>query len=83
MQAEDFQDSIRPGLVAMLPRLKRFSDLLVGERREGTALLGRALSDPDMIDRMQASLRRLGRPDAAAHIAELVLGRITPRRGGR
>jgi DNA-directed RNA polymerase specialized sigma24 family protein len=44
VQAEDFQDSIRPGLVAMLPRMKRFSDLLVGERREGTALLGRALS---------------------------------------
>jgi RNA polymerase sigma-70 factor (ECF subfamily) len=44
VQAEDFQDSIRPGLVAMLPRLKRFSDLLVGERRQGTALLGRALS---------------------------------------
>lgn len=44
MQAEDFQDSIRPGLVAMLPRLKRFSDLLVGDRCEGTALLGRALS---------------------------------------
>jgi DNA-directed RNA polymerase specialized sigma24 family protein len=44
VQAEDFQDSIRPGLVAMLPRLKRFSDLLVGGRREGTALLGRALN---------------------------------------
>ena len=28
----------------MLPRLKRFADLLVGERREGTALLGRALN---------------------------------------
>jgi RNA polymerase sigma-70 factor (ECF subfamily) len=28
----------------MLPRLKRFADLLAGERREGTALLGRALS---------------------------------------
>jgi RNA polymerase sigma-70 factor (ECF subfamily) len=27
----------------MLPRLKRFSDLLVGDRREGTALLRRAL----------------------------------------
>lgn len=44
MQAEDFQHSIRPGLVAMLPRLKRFADLLVGARREGTALLGRALN---------------------------------------
>jgi RNA polymerase sigma-70 factor (ECF subfamily) len=27
----------------MLPRLKRFADLLVGERKAGTALLGRAL----------------------------------------
>jgi RNA polymerase sigma-70 factor (ECF subfamily) len=44
VQAEDFHNSIRPGLVAMLPRLKRFSDLLAGERGEGTALLGRALN---------------------------------------
>lgn len=44
MQAEEFHDSIRPGLIAMLPRLKRFSDLLVGARKEGTALLGRALN---------------------------------------
>jgi RNA polymerase sigma-70 factor (ECF subfamily) len=43
VQAEDFQDSIRPGLVAMLPRLKRFADLLIGEREAGTALLSRAL----------------------------------------
>ena len=44
MQAEEYHDSIRPGLITMLPRLKRFADLLVGERREGTALLGRALN---------------------------------------
>jgi RNA polymerase sigma-70 factor (ECF subfamily) len=44
VQAEEFHDSIRPGLIAMLPRLKRFSDLLVGERKQGTALLGRALN---------------------------------------
>jgi RNA polymerase sigma-70 factor (ECF subfamily) len=44
VQAEEFHDSIRPGLTAMLPRLKRFADLLVGERRQGTALLGRALN---------------------------------------
>jgi DNA-directed RNA polymerase specialized sigma24 family protein len=44
VQAEEFHDSIRPGLIAMLPRLKRFADLLVGERRQGTALLGRALN---------------------------------------
>jgi RNA polymerase sigma-70 factor (ECF subfamily) len=43
VQAEEFHDSIRPGLVAMLPRLKRFADLLVGGRKEGTALLRRAL----------------------------------------
>jgi RNA polymerase sigma-70 factor (ECF subfamily) len=43
VQAEEFYDSIRPGLIAMLPRLKRFADLLVGERKQGTALLGRAL----------------------------------------
>jgi DNA-directed RNA polymerase specialized sigma24 family protein len=36
-------DSIRHGLIAMLPRLKRFADVLIGERREGTALLSRAL----------------------------------------
>ncbi len=44
MQVDEFHDSIRPSLIAMLPRLKRFSDLLAGERREGTALLGRALN---------------------------------------
>jgi DNA-directed RNA polymerase specialized sigma24 family protein len=44
VQAEDFHDSVRPGLVAMLPRLKRFADVLVGERNEGKALLGRALN---------------------------------------
>ena len=43
MQAEDFYDSIRVGLISMLPRLKRFADLLAGERSAGAALLGRAL----------------------------------------
>jgi DNA-directed RNA polymerase specialized sigma24 family protein len=43
VQADDFQDAVRPGLLAMLPRLKRFANLLAGERRAGTALLGRAL----------------------------------------
>jgi DNA-directed RNA polymerase specialized sigma24 family protein len=43
VQAEEFHDSIRPGLIAMLPRLKRFADLLVSERSEATALLRRAL----------------------------------------
>ena len=43
MQAEDYHDSVRPGLIPMLPRLKRFADLLTGEHAEGKALLGRAL----------------------------------------
>jgi RNA polymerase sigma-70 factor, ECF subfamily len=43
VQAEDFHDSVRPGLIAMLPRLKRFADVLVGARDEGGGLLGRAL----------------------------------------
>ena len=34
MQAEEFHDSIRPGLIAMLPRLKRFADQQVGEAPE-------------------------------------------------
>jgi RNA polymerase sigma-70 factor (ECF subfamily) len=43
VQAEDFHDQIRPGLIAHLPRLKRFADVLVGERAGATALLRRAL----------------------------------------
>jgi RNA polymerase sigma-70 factor (ECF subfamily) len=43
VQAEDYHDSVRPGLIAMLPRLKRFADILAGARAEGKALLGRAL----------------------------------------
>jgi RNA polymerase sigma-70 factor (ECF subfamily) len=43
VQAEEFHDTIRPGLIAMLPRLQRFADLLVGARKEGIALLRRAL----------------------------------------
>ncbi len=43
MQAEDLYESIRTGLIAMLPRLMRFADVLAGERRAGAALLGRAL----------------------------------------
>ncbi|MGH6736878.1 MAG: sigma factor-like helix-turn-helix DNA-binding protein [Methyloceanibacter sp.] len=44
MQAEEFHHSLRPGLIAILPRLKRFADMLVGARDDGKALLGRALS---------------------------------------
>src|SRR5680860_1922068 len=43
VQAQDFHDTIRPGLIAMLPRLKRFADVLIGARDAGTGLLGRAL----------------------------------------
>jgi len=43
VQAGTRQDSIRQGLIAMLPRLKRFADLLVGDKHEGRALLRRAL----------------------------------------
>ncbi|MGH6864818.1 MAG: RNA polymerase sigma factor, partial [Methyloceanibacter sp.] len=43
MQAQDFHDSVRPGLVTIVPRLRRFANLLVGDRREGSALLARAL----------------------------------------
>ncbi len=43
VQAEDFYGSVRPGLVAMLPRLKRFADVLAEVPGEGKALLGRAL----------------------------------------
>jgi DNA-directed RNA polymerase specialized sigma24 family protein len=44
VQAEQLYDSIRTGLIAMLPRLMRFADILVGERRAGASLLGRALN---------------------------------------
>jgi RNA polymerase sigma-70 factor (ECF subfamily) len=43
VQAEDLIDSIRTGLIAMVPRLMRFVGLLVGERQAGAQLLGRAL----------------------------------------
>ena len=43
MQAETQHESVRHGLIAMLPRLKRFADVLVGDKRQGRALLRRAL----------------------------------------
>ncbi|MEM7191514.1 MAG: hypothetical protein AAF405_01380 [Pseudomonadota bacterium] len=43
MQADDRYDSVRPGLIAMLPRLKRFADVLGGGRDEGRGLLQRSL----------------------------------------
>jgi DNA-directed RNA polymerase specialized sigma24 family protein len=43
VQAEIKHESVRHGLIAMLPRLKRFADVLVGDKRQGRALLRRAL----------------------------------------
>lgn len=43
MQAEDLYQSIRTGLISMLPRLMRCAGLLAGDRRAGKRLLGRAL----------------------------------------
>lgn len=43
VQADIHHPSVRYGLTAMLPRLKRFADVLVGEKRDGKALLRRAL----------------------------------------
>jgi RNA polymerase sigma-70 factor (ECF subfamily) len=43
VQADIRHDDMRQGLIAMLPRLKRFADVLVGDRDEGKALLRRAL----------------------------------------
>jgi processive 1,2-diacylglycerol beta-glucosyltransferase len=57
--------------------------LVARSRGDLRRLLGRALADPGPMERMQASLRRLRRPDAAAHIVDLVLGQITTRGGRR
>jgi RNA polymerase sigma-70 factor (ECF subfamily) len=43
VQASIHRESVRHDLIAMLPRLKRFADVLVGEKKEGKALLRRAL----------------------------------------
>lgn len=43
MRASDIYDSVRPGLVAMLPRLQRFADVLAGGRDPGRGLLRRSL----------------------------------------
>lgn len=44
MQAEERHDSVRHGLIVMLPRLKRFAEILIGEREAGTAFLRRSLN---------------------------------------
>ena len=43
MQANIYHEPVRHDLITMLPRLKRFADVLVGEKRAGKALLRRAL----------------------------------------
>jgi DNA-directed RNA polymerase specialized sigma24 family protein len=43
IEAGQNHDSFRQGLVILLPRLKRFADVLIGGKQDGTALLGRAL----------------------------------------
>jgi DNA-directed RNA polymerase specialized sigma24 family protein len=43
VRSKIYDESVRHALIAMLPRLKRFADVLVGEKREGKALLRRAL----------------------------------------
>ena len=43
MQASIHRNSVRHDLILMLPRLKRFADVLTGEKKEGKALLRRAL----------------------------------------
>jgi processive 1,2-diacylglycerol beta-glucosyltransferase len=54
--------------------------LVARSPRELRRRLDRALSDPETIERLQGSLRRLRRPDAAQHIVDLVLDQIASRR---
>ena len=54
--------------------------LVARSRRELRGLLDRVLGEPDTLDRMQDSLRRLRRPDAAHHVVDLVLEQIAARR---
>jgi hypothetical protein len=37
------------------------------------------VGDPDTVERLQGSLRRLRRPDAAQHIVDLVVEQIAQR----
>jgi processive 1,2-diacylglycerol beta-glucosyltransferase len=53
--------------------------LVARTRGELRRLLDRALADPDTVERMQGSLRRLRRPDAAHHIVDLVLEQVATR----
>lgn len=53
--------------------------LVARSPRELPPLLDRALGDPDTVERLQGSLRRLRRPDAAQHIVDLVTEQIAQR----
>jgi processive 1,2-diacylglycerol beta-glucosyltransferase len=54
--------------------------LVARSRGELRRLLDRALGDPAAIERLQGSLRRLRRPDAAQHIVDLVFEQVASRR---
>jgi processive 1,2-diacylglycerol beta-glucosyltransferase len=54
--------------------------LVARSRGELRRLLARALDDPETVERMQGSLRRLRRPDAAHHVVDLVFDQIAARR---
>ncbi len=53
--AEYGEDTVRDGLITILPRLKRFAEVLIGEQEACTALLGRALRE--MLDRAHSYQR--------------------------
>jgi processive 1,2-diacylglycerol beta-glucosyltransferase len=55
--------------------------LVARSRGELRRLLARALGDPETVERLQGSLRRLRRPGAARHVVDLVLEQIAARRG--
>jgi processive 1,2-diacylglycerol beta-glucosyltransferase len=53
--------------------------LVARSRGELRRLLDRAVGDPETVERLQGSLRRLRRPDAAQHIVDLVVEQISRR----
>jgi processive 1,2-diacylglycerol beta-glucosyltransferase len=55
--------------------------LVARSRGELRRLLERAAGDPLTMERLQGSLRRLRRPEAAQHIVDLVTEQIAQRRG--
>lgn len=53
--------------------------LVARSRGDLRRLLDRAVGDPGTVERLQGSLRRLRRPDAAQHIVDLVVEQIATR----